>query len=799
MNKTSLNHIFRIIRKNKIYSLVNIFGLSIGLASAVIIYLFIEFELSFDNFYSDTDHVYRITRTTEHASGTDHDGATFYPMGYSLRNDFPDLEFSTIYMMASQDILITNNVFNEKNILFVDSVFFNLLDVKWIVGSPDLIHQHPENIAITKSSSLKFFGTENSVGKTLTFSPDKEFRIAGLLEDPPLNATHQYSLILSTENLTDEMIGYAFDNWNNTLSGFECYVKIPDVVDKTDLATQMNNVIKDKYIVNPQDKDRNSFSFQAFRDMHLSPDLQNMPNTYSTSKSTLWIFAFIALLIIAIAGVNFINLSTAQGFKRAKEVGVRKVLGASKSQLTYLFIKENLLLSFLAIVLAVIIVEIALPYINVFLGNSHDLSIYKSPYFVLFFLIVYVVINIIIALYPSFVMSKFSPVKTLKGSFKAPKQQLFGLRNTLLIFQFTISIALIIATLVIKKQMAYIDGKDLGFNIEKIMQFSLPESDSAKIQSLSQFLKTEPGVESYGFGIAAPSSSSNFTTTFNVEGEDESIHRYMNFKPVDVGYQDVFEIELLAGTWFNERRFGDSVFKLVINEKLCKIHGFKGPEEAINKKIPFGRNGSIIVGVVKDFHTYSLHSEIDPLAFVHMQRFYSWMFVKIEPARLKETTSQIENKLSELFPTYFIEYKSVKDRLQEMYVEEDRTATIITVMSSLAIIIASLGLFGLVSFMMVQKVKEIGIRKVLGASLRQIITTLTQTYLKLILVASFIAIPLGWYFMNKWLDGFSYRINIAIWIYILAALIAVSIAFFTILFKVIKSGNMNPVEALKYE
>lgn len=799
MNKTSLNYVFRIIRKNKIYSLVNIFGLSIGLASAVVIYLFIEFELSFDNFYSDTDQVYRITRTIEHASGTDRDGATFYPMGYSLRNDFPDFKFSSIYMMRSQDILISDNVYNEMNIMFVDSVFFDLLDVNWIIGSPDLLHQHPENIAITKSSSEKFFGTDNSVGKTITFSPNKEFKIAGLLEDPPLNATHQYSIILSTENLNDEMIGYTFDNWSNTLSGFECYAKIPDVVDKADLESKMNKIIKDKYIVNEQDKDRNSFSFQPFREMHLSPDLQNMPNTYSTSKSTLWIFAFIALLIIAIAGVNFINLSTAQGFKRAKEVGVRKVLGASKSQLSYLFIKENLLLSFIALVIAVIIIEIALPYVNAFLGNDHHLSIYNSAYFILFFLIIYVVINIIIALYPSFVMSKFSPAKTLKGNFNTPKQQLFGLRNSLLIFQFTISIALIIATIVIKKQIVYIDGKDLGFKVDQIMQFSLPESDSAKIQSLSQFLKTEPGVESFGFGIAAPSSSSNFTTSFNVEGEDKSIQRYMNFKPVDIGYQEVFEIELLAGAWLNERRRGDSTLKLVINEKLYKIHGFKSPEEAINKKIPFGGNGSIIVGVVKDFHTYSLHSKIDPLAFAYMPRFYSGMFVKIEPNRLKETTTRIENKMSELFPTYFIEYQSVKDGLHEMYVEEDRTATIITVMSSLAIIIASLGLFGLVSFMMVQKVKEIGIRKVLGASLRQIITTLTQTYLKLILVASLIAIPIGWYLMNRWLDAFSYRINISFWIYILASLFAVSIAFFTILFQVLKSGKMNPVESLKYE
>ncbi len=797
MNNINLKHIIRNLWKNKTSSFINILGLSVGLASTIIVFLFIEFELSFDDFYVNKNEIYRITRTSQHASGTTVDGATSYPLGYSLRNDFPDIEFSSIYMMGNQDVLIDDNVYREENILFIDSVFFNLFNFEWIVGSPELLII-PENIAITSSLAEKYFGKENPLGKNITFSPNRNFQVIGIIKDPPINSTLKCNLILSLENLNRDMIGWSYDSWSNTISGFECYAKIPDVLNLSSIEASMNEVILNKYFDEKNNKDA-YFSFQALDEMHLSPDTQNIPNTYTTSVTSLWIYAFIGLLIITIAAINFINLSTAQGLKRSREVGVRKVLGANKSQLSFLFIKENAFVSFIAIVIAVIIVEVALPYINIFLGNNHELSIYSSQNFIGFLILVFLLVNLIIAIYPSFVMSRFIPIKALKGNLKVSKQNVFSLRNTLLVFQFVISITLIIATITIKNQISYINDKDLGFRIEQIMNFQLPESDSLKINTLRHFLKTEPGIISYGFGIAPPSSSSNFTTTFNLVGEDKSITHYMNLKPTDVGYPIVFDIELLAGEWFPERIRGDSVFKLVVNEKLYKMHGFKNPIDALNKRIPFGGNFGMICGVVKDFHTYSLHEDIDPLAFASIPQFFSSMFVRIEETRYAETMAKIETKMAELYPNYYIEYESVKDGLNEMYVEEDQAATIITVLSGLAIFIASLGLFGIVSFALVQRVKEIGMRKVLGASLQQITITFAGTYVKLILIASFISIPIGWYFMTRWLEGFSYRINIEFWIYILAAFIALSIALITILYQVLKTGRMNSVDALKYE
>ena len=787
----------RNIWKNKLSSIVNILGLSIGLASAIIIFLFIEYELSFDGFYKDNDQIYRINAISTHATGIDKDGATTYPLGYSLRNDFPDYLISTLYMMSELDIVIDKDVYKEKNILFVDSVFFNIFSSDWIIGSPEILKSNPGNIILTKSISQKYFGNENPLGKTLTFSNDQHFQVAGLIQDAPLNSTLNYTMIASSEILDAKLVGFNYDSWENSISGFETYMKIPKSVEPLIIEKQMNDIIKSNYATGDNKATNTYYQFQALNQIHLSPEFQDIPNTYTTSKTNLWIYGFIGLLILCIASINYINLSTAQGLKRSKEVGIRKVLGSSRSQLSILFAKENSFVLLLSLVFSVIIVEVVLPYVNNFMGNNLSLSIYQSRYFVIFLFLVYLLVDVMIVLYPSLVMSGFMPIKALKGVLKTNKNRGFNLRNSLLVFQFIISIALIISTLVIKKQINYINNKDLGFEVEGIFNFSLPDTDENKIKSMRDYLTTQPSVESFTFGIGAPSTTTNFRTSFKVAG-DETKH-YMNLKLADAEYYKTFNLKLIAGNWYHERVEGDTIFRMVVSEKLYKTHGFKSPEEALNKRIPFGGNEGTICGVVKDFHTYSLRNEIESTAFISIPQYYLGMFIKIDKNRTKETIAGIEKKLKELYPANAIEYESMNESLSEMYSEDNKISMIITVLSMLAIVIASLGLFGLVSFMMVQRVKEIGIRKVLGASLNQISIVLTQTYFKLIIVASLIAIPLGWYFMNRWLDGFSYRTEIGIWIYILATLLVLIIAMITVMFQVIKSSRMNPVNALKYE
>lgn len=787
---------------NKLYSFINIIGLSIGLACILIIFLFVEFELSFDKSYPNNDQIYRIVSTRQNVNNTNTEGATSFIMGYSLRNDFPDYKIATSYMSESQDVLIDGNIYREKNVFYVDSVFCDIFEFDWIKGSPELIYQHPKNIAISESIVRKYFGEEDPIGKSIILPPNGSYQVAAVIKDFPIASSINFSIMLSTENLTIDLIGFDFNSWGTTISGFETYFKLSEFSNTEVVEKQINDIILSKYTdeENVSSAANTHYSLQKLRDVHLEPDFKTKPNTYTTSIITLWIYSFIGLLIICIAGINFINLTTAQGLTRAKEVGVRKVLGANKSQLRFGFISEFAFTSFLSMIVAIIIIEVVLPYINVFLGNYVELGIYNSRLFFGFIAFLFVFVNVLTSIYPSFVMSKVVPIIALKGNLLVSKTNMFSLRNALLVFQFTISIALISGTMLIRNQMNYINNKDLGFDMEGVIQFSVPDTGKDKLRSIRDFLKAEPGVNSFGFGLAAPSSSSNIRTSFQLDDDDPQTRRYMNIKPVNLSYLDVFKLNLLSGQWIFETSETDTIIRVVVNEQLYKVFGIKDEFEAISKKITiFGGTEATIIGVVQDFHSYSLRSKKEPLAFADMSNYFYKIFVDVEDSRKMKVIANITEHMSNLFPENFIESQSVSESISNMYKEENKTSSIISVLSALAIFIAALGLFGIVSFMLVQRIKEIGIRKVLGASLQQLAYSLTRTYLIIILISSFIAIPISWYFMNRWLNEFEYRINIGIWTFVIATLFTIFISMLTILYHVLKASKMNPVEALKYE
>ncbi len=793
--------VFRTLLSNKLYSIINIIGLAIGLACSITIFLFVEFETSFDKHFKNHEQIYRVVSTKPNVDRIDFDGATPFPMGYSLRNDFPDLTIASSYLQQSQDIMVNEVVYRERNILYMDSVFHQIFDLRWIQGSAELVSEHPGNIALTESLANKYFPDENPIGKSIIFSPDKTFQVVGVIADPPKNSSLQLSCAVSVKNITTELMnGFSFDEWGTSISGFETFFKIPSNVDVENFTNVLNEVV-DKYFEDEQDDpNRVQYTFQKLRDVHLEPDFQTKANTYSSSKASLWVYGLIGLLILTIAGINFINLTTAQGLKRAKEVGVRKVLGASKTSLRMRFIVQFAFTSLLSMIMAIILVEIILPDINTFLGNHTELSIYGSKNFVGFIILLFIFINLLTSVYPALVMSRFIPIKALKGGLLNSGNSKFNLRNALLVFQFTISIALISGTIIIRGQMNYVKNKDLGFEINNTQQFIVPQKDRAKMKSLGDFISNQPSVSAYAYGFGAPASTGNITTSLNREGEDNNGPRYrLNVKPVDKNYKDLFKLELLAGEWLFETPETDTIMRVVISEQLLPIMDWSSPEDAIYKDMRlFGRNAKVI-GVVKNFHIYSLRSESIPLVFVDFPEFYNYLFVNINPKATKNTVSLIESKMQELFPSSFIVTGSLQESIENMYTNERKTSVIISVLSGLAIFIAALGLFGIVSYMMIQKVKEIGIRKVLGASLQQLASALTKTYFYIILISSVIAIPLCWYFMDRWLSEFKYRIDISIWFFLISIGITLAIALITVLYHVIKAGQSNPVEALKYE
>ncbi len=800
MNNVNLKLIFRSLAKYKAFTLINILGLSLGIACSIVIYLFIEFELSFDKFYADSDQIYRVVRVVEHSSGKDTDGATPYPFSKTLRSNYPDFNVTTFFLAESEELFINGNSFKEKNILFVDSVFFNVFNIGWVQGSPESITEHPGNIAISESMAKKYFKDENPVGKTITALSNLNFLVSGVIKDAPLNSTMQYSFVLSIDNLSSGFINFQYENWGSTISGFESYFKLNKNTNVAEFENNLNDlvasVLPEDYSPNPNQR----YCLENVGKMHLSPDFLNLPNTYATSPKSLIIYGFIGFLIIGIACINFVNLSIAQGLKRSKEVGMRKVLGAGKSQLRIYFIKEHALLSFLSLLIAAIIVEVCIPYINEFLGQNHELGIYNSTYFIYFCVLFFILINVMTSLYPSLVFSSFEPLKVLKGNKIGGNQNSFSLRNILLVFQFIISIALIVCALVVHKQINYINNKDLGFEYERVASFNLPDRQDNQIKAIREFLNKEPGVKSHGFGLGAPTSGSNMRMSFNVEGDPDNMVRYMNFKPVDTAYIHVFDLKMLAGSWFKQA--GDTSLRaidIIVSENLMKVYGFKSPMDALNKLVNFGGNRGRIVGVVNDFDMYSLRSENEPLAFAEVPYYWFNLYVDIEESRKQIVTERIETFLSDLYPKSFINRSSVKELIHRLYSEENKLGTIITVLSALAIIISSLGLFGLFSFMIVQRINEIGMRKVLGASVIQIVKELVKSYVKMILISSIIAFPISWYLMDQWLNRFAYRTTINVWVFLAALFLIVFIAITTILIQVIKTSRLNPVESLKYE
>ena len=796
--KINFRFILRNFWRQKLFTIINVVGLSIGLSCAIIIFLFIEFETSFDSYHSNHKNTYRIVRDVYHNTGMDRDGAIPYPIGHTLRTEYSEYDFSRIYNASQQDVIVNDQVYSEENILYVDSVFFTVFDYEWIDGTAKEALKEPNYIILSESIAKKYFQDENPIGKTLIFSPDYHLQVSGVIKDAPVNSSQPYSMIVSTEFLNDDIVGLKFDRYTITLSGFETYVKFPSSVNVSQFEEQINQLLFDKYS-SEDDGDHNTFKLQPIKRIHTEPAYQTIPNTYSTTSKSLWVYSFIGLLIIVIAVINFVNLSTAQGMKRSKEVGVRKVLGAAKTQLSGQFVIETSFLVFLAIVIATVLVEVLLPSVNQFLGNNFSLSIYNSNSFIYFILFLFVIVNFLTSLYPATILTRFNPISALKNTFLAPSKGSKFMRNALVVFQFVISISLAIGAITIYQQVDYLNNKDLGFDKENIVNFDLPDFNPDLWEAIDEILMSEPGVISYGYGAGPPSSSSNLRTTFTIPDIDPDNSLYVNFKPADSGYYQTFGLKLLAGEWLGFSHHSDTIYELVINEKLFKTYDISSPEEALGRKIKVSNFMGKVIGVVKDFHLYSLKREIEPLIFCFMPQYYFQVYLKVNPNRMKETIENVTAKMQEIYPKYSISYEIYEDDLKDSYSDEQRMSQIIILLSLIAIFIASMGLFGLVSFMILQRVKELGVRKVLGATFLENMMLLSKNYLKLVILSSLIAIPIGWYFMNRWLEEFNYRTNLDWWVFILASFFAIILALLTILYHVIKSSNANPVESLKAE
>jgi ABC-type antimicrobial peptide transport system permease subunit len=800
----SLKQIFRSLWKYKSFSIINLLGLSIGIAAVLLIFMIAGYEKSFDKFHSERKNICRVVSKAERGGKEQNEAAVPYPTAKFLRNEYPGLPATQIHFAKDANIRIDHqSPFEEKNIVFADSLFFNVFDFsgikKFVVaGNLTAALSAPNKAILTESTAKRYFGLTNPIGRVIKIDTKLDVEVAGIIKDIPVTTHLPINMIISYSSLTKEFIGgFNLDGWGLRSNGF-CYVKL-------DGKSSVSSVNKALYAVNQknstEDRDkREQFFLQPLSQIHFDPIYDASNPSYTVSPKYLMMLMLLAGFIILIASINYINLSTSLAFSKSKEVGIRKTIGASKEQLFIYYMSETLLITTIATIIGVVLATLFLPALNNLLDKSMSIKQLADLKFIVEAIVGLLLVSFISGVYPALILAGFRPIESLKNQMALPGKSSTLLRKVLVVFQFTTSIALIICTIVIAKQMHFFNSKSLGFNKDAVVEVALPSPDSTKIEAFRNSLQNKAGIRDISFCLGAPISDNGISTSFKAPELPERSDYSVKILACDKNYLETYGIKLIGGRWFlsgEEKNLGSGI---VVNETLVKTLGYT-PAEALGKKISIGINDyePPIIGVVKDFHTTSLHQNISPVAMMPFPFFYYAAGVRVEPGNMRNTLANIESAFKKVYPEYVYDVHFIDDQLAQLYKQETRNYSLFKAFSAISIFICCIGLWGLLAFVVVRKTKEIGIRKVLGASISNIVGLLSKDFLKLVLAALVVASPIAWYFMHQWLENFAYRIDISWWVFGLAGLFAIVIALLTISFQAIKAAIANPVKNLRTE
>ena len=810
MFKNYLKIAWRSLKKQPFFTFLNTFGLAIGMAAALLISLYINDELSFDKMFADANRIYRIDADIKFGGAEIDASQTSAPMAGTLQRDFPQVE-STVRFRDQGSMLLkksgTKANTKELRATFVDSTFFDFFGIDLLVGDIKTALIQPNTLVLTKTAAEKHFGIQNALGQNVLLNNTDTYTVTGVIDDLPKNSfLREHSVFMAMAGLADSRE----DLWGNT--NYYTFIKLIPATTAEDFRVPLQSILE-KYLL-PWAQDvfpgitMESFAASGnyyryhtmpLTDIHLHSNRQSEMSANSSIQNV-YILSFIALFLIVLASVNFMNLSTAHSLKRAKEVGVRKTLGSNKSDLVRQFLIESGLISFISLLLALVLTLAVLPFFNDLSGKSISVPV-TDPFFWLILLLATVLLGLFSGSYPAFFMSRFMPVKTLKGAGQNDVGG-GGIRNTLVVFQFAISVFLIIATLVVFQQLNYIQGKDLGFAKDQVVLIEDTFAAGNQVDTFKEEVVKLGQVKSATLSSFLPTPSARSNSSFFKEGSREQENAIqMQIWNVDKDYIPTLNMELVAGRNFS-REFATDSTAIIINEAALPVLGL-GAEEALGMRISqdVGVEESefyTIIGVARNFHYESLREDIGALG-MSMGRSSGNMAVKLNAGDFSNTIASIETIWDKLAPGQPFNYRFMDDSFNTVYEAEQRLGRIFMVFSILSILIACLGLFGLAAFNAQKRTKEIGIRKVLGASVGQITYRLTTDFLKMVGIAILISLPIGWYAMNKWLEDFSYRIEVSWWILVLAALMAIAIAIITVSYQSIKAAIVNPVKSLRTE
>jgi putative ABC transport system permease protein len=802
MFRNYLKTAWRNLSRQKGSTLINIAGLTLGITASLVLFLMVVHFSSFDNYHSKRDRIYRVVNQSEGNQGKDYQAGVPAVLPDAFRNDFAEAE-EVVFTSYRAGSLVTipqragesKKYQEERGIVYTEPSFFKIFDRKVLIGDVLKGLDEPNEAVVSISLARKYFGKEDAIGEVLKFE-DKDFRVAAVVEDAPTTTDLPFDLFLSYSTVKKDR---EENGWNSIWSDEQCYFLLKEGENIQKLESRLPAFGK-KYL-GEDDFDKTEFMFQPFSEMHYDERF-DVYSYNTTPKAMIYTFGVIALVLIITACINFINLATAEAIKRSKEVGVRKSLGSTRGQLVGQFLGETTLVTVISVLASIGLTQLVLSFLNPFLELKLSLDFSTNTMLWVYVGSITLVVSLLSGLYPAFVISGFSPALVLKNQINNKNSSSYFLRKALVVLQFFISQVLIIITIVIISQMDYSSKKHLGFDKDAVVFVSIPERETpltegsgvSKMRTLRDEMLKITGVEDASLASAPPSSGNVSGTNFSVDGIAEEFGTQV--KQVDGNYLDLYKLELAAGENVMD---GDTATGFLVNEKLASIVGLKDSKEIIGRKIRMWGRTLPVVGVVKDFHTVSIRQPIEPTVMMNRIRGYETLALKIDMRRAKDVIATLKQKWESNYPDHLFDYTFLDESIGRFYEGERKMSVLLSIFTSMAIFIGCLGLFGLATFMANQKTKEIGVRKVLGASVESIVMMFSKEYLKLIAIGFVVAAPIGYLAMNAFLEQFAYKIELGPGIFILGLVITLLIAMLTVGYKSLRAAVVNPVKSLRYE
>ena len=801
------NHFVTSVRtliKYKGYSLINIAGLGIGIATATLIFLFVQDELGYDRHNEKFDRIYRVYLKGKIQDNEIYGAISNAPIGPAMVQEIPVVEhYTRIFTFAGEPVVrFGEKSFVEKKFYYVDSSFFYVFTTSVVRGDRSTFLTRPETLVLSEETAIKYFGDEDPTGKILEVGENRQaFEVVGVVKGFPENSHFSFDILAAGSTIFNNQNQFWISNNNYT------YIVVQEGANINELQDQISAMVR-KY-VGPQMQQfigvsleemeeagqHYGYFLQPLKDIHLRSDLQ-FEIEPGGSMATVLIFSIIAIFIIIIAAINFMNLATARSSVRAHEVGIRKVVGSDRWLLIRQFLSESAIISFIGLLLAIGLVELVLPVFNQFTAKTLSLALFDNFLLLPVLLFIWIIVGLVSGAYPAFFLASFQPVKVLKGNLKTGMKT-STLRSILVVFQFAITIMLFISTFVVFRQMDFLNRKELGFERDNLVVISRAHILRDKTEAFRQEVMKVPGVTHAAYSNTTPGGTFG-NTAFVPEGQGAEHTHAINFMITEEEFFDTYKLQLKEGRWFSRKTPSDS-FAIVVNEATVKALGFENPLQHRVTLVGNDIQPLQIIGVVKDFHYESLHQTIKPLVIAHLSEDYWALSIRLQPELKAEVLSAIENIWKEFTNDQTIQMNFLEDTLAQQYRSEKSTGLIFSGFSLLAIFIASIGLLGPTSFSADQRTREVGIRKVMGAEITKIMALFMKEIMWLVLIATLIAWPLSYFFMKDWLQHFAFRIGLGPVIFVASTLLAFLIAIFTVSYRTYAAAAANPAESLRHE